>query len=347
MEKRKIILYAVIGALIIAVAAVLWPFVSGTVVAVLISAVLSFLLRPLVERLKKYMPVSMAILGIFAVVLIAAVFIVTAVIPELQNQFTQLEQTLPQIRADINGVLDGVQRFADRIGLRVSISSILDDLGGDPNQIAGDAVRWLVTNIGKLSYIAVIPALTYYLLKDGGRLYARMGELIDEQKRGKWRKIYRNIHRRVWQFVVGQGVLVLIVALATWAVLVLCGVRFSLLLAVFMGLMEFIPYFGPFIGAIPIVVVALIDGWSTLAFAVIGILIVQQLEGSFLSPLIIGKHTGLHPAWVIVIILIGGEVLGIAGMIVSVPIVIVLKTVIESVYCDYVRNRPLKSNNNL
>ena len=200
-------------------------------------------------------------------------------------------------------------------------------------------MKWIVNNVGKLSYIAIIPALTYYLLKDGDKFYGYIKNLISEERRNKYLRVYHIIHGQIWQFVVGQAVISLIVTVATWGALVLCGVRFSMILAVFMGLMEFIPYFGPFIGAVPIIIASLIDGWEKLVFAIIGVFIVQQLEGSFLSPLIIGKHTGLHPGWVIITILAGGEVLGIIGMIISVPLVIVLKTIITSIYQDFVRNK--------
>ena len=341
VRKRKVILYSVAAAVAVLAAVLLWPVVSNVLIPVFLAMLLSFLLRPLIECLKKYMPVRMAILGVFLLIIIIAVFIITSIIPELQSQIGQLEDTIPQIQKDFNSLLERVQQYIDKTGLQVDLVNIIKNLSGDPNQIAGDVMKWIVSNVSKLSYIAIIPALTYYLLKDGDKFYGFIKSMISEEHRNKYLRVYHILHRQIWQFIVGQAVLSLIVAVATWLALMLCGVRFSMILAVFMGLMEFIPYFGPFIGAVPIVIVSLIDGWQKLVFALLGVLIVQQLEGSFLSPLIIGKHTGLHPAWVIITILAGGEILGIIGMIVSVPLVIVLKTIISSVYQDFIRNRTM------
>ena len=104
----------------------------------------------------------------------------------------------------------------------------------------------------------------------------------------------------------------------------------QMLISVIVGITNMIPYFGPFIGAIPgIVILLLIDPWKSVGFAV-WILILQQFDGLYLGPKILGQTTGMRPLWIIFAITIGGHVAGPVGMFLGVPVVAVISYLVEN-----------------
>ena len=107
---------------------------------------------------------------------------------------------------------------------------------------------------------------------------------------------------------------------------------YALLLGLIIAVTNIIPYLGPFIGAAPAVIVGFLDSPSKALLAVIIVVIVQQIDGNIMSPLIIGKRLDMHPLTIIVLLLVAGNLAGVLGMILAVPVYAVVKTVVINVY---------------
>ena len=114
-------------------------------------------------------------------------------------------------------------------------------------------------------------------------------------------------------------------ALGLW----LAGVRSALALGLLVGLFNLIPYFGPVLGAVPALAAALTSGWQTAAFAAVVLVIVQQLDGLLISPRVMGALTGLGPAAVLVGVFAGGCALGVPGMLLALPAMMVFRTCVR------------------
>src|SRR5690625_1915641 len=108
-------------------------------------------------------------------------------------------------------------------------------------------------------------------------------------------------------------------------------IKYALLLAAFLGLMNIIPYFGPIIGTIPALAIALTMSWKTALFVLITSAVVQILESSFLSPYIMVKSVQIHPIIIICTLLIGAEIGGVIGMIIAIPTVTICKAVFSKI----------------
>ena len=107
------------------------------------------------------------------------------------------------------------------------------------------------------------------------------------------------------------------------------GVRSALVLGVIVGMLNMIPYFGPVIGAIPAILIALGSGWHTAVYAVLVLWLVQQIDSNFLYPHIVGTSTGLHPLFVLLSISILGYFFGLTGMLLAVPSAAILQIFIK------------------
>jgi predicted PurR-regulated permease PerM len=123
--------------------------------------------------------------------------------------------------------------------------------------------------------------------------------------------------------------------LATVAYL-LVGLPYALTLGFLAGLLEFIPYFGPWLGAIPAIIIAYLSGSQTFIWTLVVVLLIQQLEGVLITPRILSGVVNLHPVYVILSLWAGGLFFGIAGMFLAVPSVLILRVIIKHIYLNIV-----------
>ena len=132
-------------------------------------------------------------------------------------------------------------------------------------------------------------------------------------------------------FIKGALVDSLIVAFLSSLVLTLLDVKFAVIIGVIGGLLNIIPYFGPFFGMVPAFLVAFFDAGLARGFLVIlGLFLVQQLDSNYIYPKIVGATTGLHPLFVLMAVSIFGYFFGIAGMLLAVPVAGIIQVLIKN-----------------
>ena len=126
-------------------------------------------------------------------------------------------------------------------------------------------------------------------------------------------------------FIIGKAIDSLIIGLLCFVIMSLCQLPYAVLISAIVGVTNMIPYFGPFIGAVPgVLIMLLVSPIKALIFAIL-ILVLQQFDGLILGPKILGDSTGLKPLWIIFAITIGGSIAGVLGMFLGVPVIAVLR----------------------
>jgi predicted PurR-regulated permease PerM len=196
----------------------------------------------------------------------------------------------------------------------------------------GGTIRTLWQTLSFILGMIIIPFWLFYVLNDQAKGHRAFYRLVPERAREDMRCIEEIMDGLLSAYVRGQLLLcVLVGALATIALLLL-GVDLAILLGTFAGIFEIVPILGPYIGAVPAVLIALLKRpilglWVALAFAAI-----QQLENIFLVPRISGNAVRFHPAVVMVIVIIGAEVAGLWGLLLAVPLTAMLRDVFRYLY---------------
>ena len=136
-------------------------------------------------------------------------------------------------------------------------------------------------------------------------------------------------------FFIGKIIDSVIIGVLTFIVMTILGLDYSILISFIVGVTNIIPFFGPFIGAIPsILLLLIIDPWQALIFA-IAILVIQQLDGNVIGPMILGDSMGLSSLWILFAIIVGGAYMGVLGMIVGVPLFAIIYYLLR----DFVNRR--------
>lgn len=299
------------------VRAVLAPFV--------LAGVLAYLLNPLVNMLvgRGFSRLT-ALVFIYLIVILAGVVLVGLIVPTIVIELNRLAEFLPAYFDDLQVLWMRYQEEYSRVQLPGAVRQAIDDLILTVQSALLDVVAAVGQGVlgifGALFSLVLAPVLSFYLLKDLDRLRGGLRRYIPGPQRPGLLGVLSEIDAVLAGFVRGQLIVVTIVGFLVTGALLLLDVRFAVILGIFAGLTEIVPYFGPAIGALPaLAVAAAVSPW--LAFKVlVAFVLIQQVEAQVLSPRIMSKNVGLHPLMVIFALLAGFELYGIWGMVAAVPV---------------------------
>lgn len=292
-----------------------WPVVLLVAVALIFMAALLPYVEWLVRRgVTRVVAVLIVILAVMAIVGgLAAIFV-----PAMVSEFSDVRDNLPR---DAQRLED----FLADIGVDVELSDRAEEINWNEVVSGRAAVDYgQKVLFGLLSALTII-VLTAYLLMDAPKMKAYLYRFIPDSREAEADDILQSLGRVVGGYIRGQVITSAIIALYTLAVLLVLGVDNALAFAVLAGFADIIPLIGAFIAIVPPVFAAF-DQSVTLAIVVlVALLIYQQFEDRILVPRIYGQTLGLQPLVVLLTVLIGGELLGVTGILLSLPAAAALK----------------------
>jgi len=176
--------------------------------------------------------------------------------------------------------------------------------------------------------LVVVAVISFYFLNEGHQFRARLRGLVPEDQRAHFDLLQESVVNSAAGYVRAQLTVAMMVAVLAGVSAWIIGIRFPLLIGVLAGIFELVPFFGPTLGAIPAVLIALFQGdWVKLALIVSAFVVIQQLESNVIGPRIMAHGVGLHPLAVILAVLIGIQLAGIWGALFAVPLAAVLATI--------------------
>jgi predicted PurR-regulated permease PerM len=329
---------ALIGALLYHLAPVLTPFV--------IAAFLAYLIDPLVEKLtigKWKVPRTVAVVGVFTLTFIVFLLVFLFLIPALHRQITALIANGPMMLAWVQQkVLPELVRFGlapEDLGfddVKAAVVSHSTQASAMAKWVSKTVLQSGTALLAWLMNILIIFVATFYLLRDWRKILQAIKTLLPPKVAPTVIKIAGQCDTVLSTFIRGQ--LSVMVALATYygLALAIIGVHFSVLLGLVAGLLSIVPYLGGIIGLGAALLVAYLQFdafWPVIAvLAVFGI--GNILEGMILTPLLIGDKLGLHPVAVIFAVLAGGQLLGLVGVVLALPLTAILVVILREFLDD-------------
>jgi predicted PurR-regulated permease PerM len=239
---------------------------------------------------------------------------------EMESLITFLPSLIDTIQNWWLSFLAGIERIPLPISVKGYFVNALDSVGLFIERILTNFMSGIFNYLRYILSFILAPILAFYMLRDKEKIKRKIIALLPVRERNEILRIGSEVDHLLRQFLYGYLLISLIVAVLSYAGLALIGVKYALFLGIFMGIAEMIPYFGPYIGGAPAVVLAYIQSPRLALYALIVLFIVQQLEGMVISPKILGHKTGLHPLVIIFAVLAGGVLFGILGSIFAVPV---------------------------
>jgi predicted PurR-regulated permease PerM len=308
----------------------------GELLSVLVTAgLIAFLLNYPVARLQRLWPGGSLPRGIAAAVvyLLAGVGLVVVgivIAPPILNQAQQLLNNLPNL---VSSGQEQLQQFqASRpfaIDLPLVGQQLLNQLEAQTQTIASKGIGLVVGTFNWVLDLILILVISFYLVLDGAQLWQTVTSIFAPPIQ---ERLTLSAQDSLQRFASGQLLLGLFMAVSLSLAFWWLQVPFFLVFALFIGVMEILPFIGATLGiAVVVGVVVFIDGW--LALQVLGIAVgIQQIKDNLLAPRVMGELTGLSPVIIFVSLLIGARVGGLLGVILAIPLTNVIKTITEIIF---------------
>lgn len=324
----------VAAAAILAIAWILGQTLGRVLLVFTISTIVALLLNPLVRMLRRlHIPRSLAVLTVFIGFIAVAAVAVFLVISPVRTQIEEIEQNLPAYTDQAERQADELQTFFDERGIDVDVKARADaflaGLQERASEAAGNVLDYSLDVLGILVTLIIILVASIYMLLDAPRIL-RYAQQIGGPDSAAF---LRRVESTLTEYVKAQLLVSLIIGTSAGVVLWIYGVTglfplgatFAVAFTAWVFVMEFVPYLGPILGAVPPVLLALFTSPLAALWVVIAFIAIHQLEGHVVVPKIMSSAVGVHPLVVIFGLLVGEQLAGVVGVLISIPVVVIVK----------------------
>lgn len=315
-------------------------FISTAFFPILFAGVLYYLFRPVVNLLNRKMPRGIAIALLYIAFLGFTAGAVSLIGPELQRQFYNLMDNVPGMMNDLQYVLNQLQQleWIEGSGIEewLDVEDRFQEIGTLVSTVAGGLVSNTMAFIGTifntLLLFFIVPFILFFLLKEGDRLAPYILKFFNEEKQKEIRPVLINMDFTISRYIQGILIVCSFIGILYFIGFSVIGVEYALILALIGMFTNVIPYVGPWIGAVPAVIVALIHSPLQAFFVILLVVVIQQIESILIQPNVIGRVMRIHPVTVLLLVLVAGQFIGILGMILVIPVYAVTKVVVTHLY---------------
>ena len=341
LRTNWLIAVALTGWLIYLLAPILTPFVAG--------ALLAYIGDPLADRLQKLrLPRTVAVVCVFVLTFILIGLLVLLVLPLIRSQIVALLDALPTILAraesewlpwvyDVLGIEAG-----DGVGIGAFVARYSDMAGSWGTTVLMSLSRSGGALAAAVISLFLVPIITFYMLRDWDVIVARLGSLVPSAQRETIYRLAAETDDVLGAFLRGQILVMIGLAVIYSLGLSLVGLKFAIAIGVVAGLVSFVPYlgfvFGMFLAGITVMLEP--DPLLRLGGVIATFAIGQFIEGSVLTPKLVGDRIGLHPVMVIFAVAAGGQLFGFFGILLALPVAAVLSVLLRFTYERYLKEHP-------
>ncbi|MBR3661312.1 MAG: AI-2E family transporter [Bacilli bacterium] len=309
--------------------------IIGILSPLFIGIFLSWLLEPFINYfVKNKVSRKLATLVVYLVLIFLIILIISLIVPEFISQLNELIKKIPDFLTSINTLITNI--FKNFSSNNFDTTNMKDNLIESVNKFVNNLstnnlaviVDKFSSSIKFLSNIVVGLLIGIYLSLDYTKASKYLRMIVPKRFHDELKILKNSFNTMLRSYISGTLLSCLFVFIFTLIGLLFSGISSPLLFAVFCALTNIIPYFGPYIGGIPVVLFGFAINPVTGLICLVTILIVQFIDGNILNPIIVGKAVSLHPITIMLSLLVFEYFFGIIGMILATPIVATIKIII-------------------
>jgi putative permease len=315
--------------------------VNNLLLSFVLAFVTNYLLSPLVDILERNrVPRQTAILIPFLSAGALIAFGIAQVVPLITAQASALQARLPKYQVDLMGLVASAQshlegflkiynvNFADTVNTFI-IAKTTNFSNAIPAALSGS-----------LTVVLLTPIFAFFMLQDGRSASRSLLAMVPNSLFEPALNLHHKLNEQMGGFIRARFLEAAIVGIVVWIGLQVSGFPYASLLGLFAGITNLIPYLGPIIGAVPAILIALISDDALITQSMsINLVIVcsiyffaQLLDIAFVIPMVVARIVNLHPVTVIIVIIVGSQVMGILGMVISIPVASAIKLIFHAFY---------------
>lgn len=316
-------------------------FFSTIIAPVILAVLVYFLFNPIINWLEKHrLKRVWGVILLFVVLLGALVGLIFLVVPYISEQVTQFVTDFPGYVDSIGSAIMG---WTENSVFEETTNNVIEWFNGWVGDLPSNIVDYLTTAITGISSVVstlssfivimvTFPIILFFLLKDDKKFVNYVMKIIPPKFRKDTQSLTIVVAEQVGSYVKGQLTISLFLGIMMFIGFSIIGLNYAGILAIVASVTSVIPYIGATLAMIPAVIIALTTSWFMLAKLIIVWLVVQFLDGNFVEPNVMGKNLKIHPLTIIVVLLVLGELLGLVGLILGVPIYAISKVLVTFVF---------------
>jgi putative permease len=308
---------------------------STIITILLLSALIAYLLDPVASYLE-----AKGMSRVYATIIIFLLFFITigitswTLLPGLLGELYTLQQSLSL--EDTSSLSKKVETF---IGTNLSFINVenleIEEKIRNALSLLTDELLTILANLlSIISFVVIIPFVVFFLLKDGRKMKKAFVHFVPNRYFEMTLNVLHKIDQQLGWYLRGQFTEAFVVGLLSVIALWLLDVQYFIIIGIFAGLANLIPYVGPVAGAIPAIVVTLVNGSEPVKvlYIVVAFALVQLIDNVVLQPMVLSKSVNLHPLIIVFAVLIGGQFFGLLGMLLAVPAAGIIKVTSSELY---------------
>ena len=313
---------------------ILKPFVWALLIAFFLNALLKMLENNF--KFKRWVNVLIVYVFFFGLIVLFFTIITPRVIDSIKNLVNEIPYYINETKKWITktpGLLEGIDKFGVVDYIKNSLDGLLGKLGKNLTPMLNKTLDQAISITSNLINFILGSIISVYILKDKEYFKYNLNKIIyavfPVGKADGVLGVLEEVKDAFSKFFVGKLLDSLIIGIMCFIGCAIMKVHYGLLISLIVGITNMIPYFGPFIGAIPAIIITLFYSPFKALWVALFIFLLQQFDGLYLGPKILGVQVGLKPFWIILSIMIGGGFFGVWGMLFAVPTAAVIRNLLR------------------
>ncbi|MBA3926124.1 AI-2E family transporter [Listeria rustica] len=313
---------------------------------IILAGIAYYLFNPLIDWLEgKGWKRGWSIALLYVIIAGIIVLIFSFIVPAVKDQIVSLVKTFPsywdKVVAKFNEFSESplFDQVKDKVQGNLSeITKTISEKGGSVVSSAVDSIGNVVGTVTEVVLaIVTTPLVLFYLLKDGKKLPDYLLKMLPVNSRAHTRQVLHESNGQISSYIRGQIIVSFCIGILLFIGYIIIGLPYALTLAIIAACTSIVPYLGPVIAITPAIIIAIVTSpWLLLKLIIVWV-VVQLLEGKFISPQVMGKTLKVHPITILFVILVSGKLFGILGVIFAVPGYAVLKVIVTHMFTWFKR----------
>ena len=335
-KRRRRYLQIAFGLAALVVAVVVLFLLRDFLGAFVLGSAIAFLIQPAVTRLHAIgVPRMLAILGVFLAIIVVIAGLVLLIVPVFVGEVNQLQVEAPGLAASAQGRLNSLQPIAV-FGIQVDLKNLTQTVNSHLREYLlgqfGNAVTIGVTALTTILQLLLMFIVAFLLAIEAPAVRRDLRRFVPSDYRTDFDQIWRQVRKMLYAYVRGQLIIAGLIGMTSGVICAILRLPDAVALGVIAGVTALIPYLGPFIGAVPAILVGLSQSPGQALLVLIAYILIPNFYLNFIYPKVMGDAVKLPPILVIVALIAGFSWGGILGMFVAVPIAATLRILFDHIY---------------
>ncbi|WP_270335546.1 AI-2E family transporter [Streptococcus macedonicus] len=321
-------------------------FIAIIMLPLVISAILYYLIKPLVDFIeKRSVSRTTSIFIVFAIIIALLIWAVARFIPMIQEQLMSFVKNLPSyvrsINVEANKFLESPWLANYQEELEKMLSNVSTKAIDYAESFSKNALDWASNFASAIARVTVAiimsPFILFYFLRDSGKMKEGLLKRLPTRMRRPILRVLGDINKQLAGYVQGQVTVAIVVGIMFTIFFNIIGLRYAATFGIIAGFLNMIPYLGSFLAIVPVVIMGVVQGPIMLIKVLITFVVEQTIEGRFVSPLVLGSKLSIHPITIMFILLTSGSMFGVWGVFLGIPVYASIKVVVKEIFGWYKR----------